>query len=213
MTSPGSRPKKSGFLARLQTAAVPVLPPDDGKPIVRPRGVTIASVLGMIAGAIFIFAGVVGYVQTEAALTYAVNQNQIGLDNCKATFGGFGTTLETSTVATSLTSSAAVCRAGAIPTQADLDGFRTTQHVFGVIFAIIGIVFAVAGWFLKTGARWAKRVLVFGGVLLLLAAALAKLSTPITLLGTLVLAISVVMTYIGRNSVYFALVNLRGKQH
>lgn len=212
MTSPGSRPKKSGFLARLQSAAVPVLPADDGKPVVRPRGVTIASVLAMIAGAIFVFAGIVGYAQTEAALTYAVNQNQIGLDNCKTTFGGFGTTVATPTAA-SMTSSAAVCRAGAVPTKGDLDGFRSTQHVFGVIFAVIGVVFAAAGWFLKYGARWAKRVLVFGGVLLLLAAALAKLSTPITLLGTLVLAIAVVMTYIGRNSVYFALVNLRGKQH
>jgi hypothetical protein len=213
MTSPGSRPKKSGFLARLQSAAVPVLPVDDGQPIVRPRGVTIASVLAIIAGAIFIFAGIVGYAQTEAALTYAVNQNQIGLNNCTTTFGGYGTTLQTSTVATSLTSSAAVCHSGAQPTQSDLDGFRTTQHVFGVIFAIIGVLFAAAGWFLQQGARWAKRVLVFGGVILLLAAALAKLSTPITLLGTLVLAIAVVMTYIGRNSVFFALVNLRGKQH
>lgn len=212
MTSPGSRPKKSGFLARLQSAAVPVLPADDGKPIVRPRGVTIASVLAMVAGAIFIFAGLVGYAQTEAALTYAVNQNQTGLNTCTSTFGGYGTTVATPTAA-SMTSSAAACRAAQKPTQADLDGFRTTQHVFGVVFAIIGIVFAIAGWFLRTGARWAKRVLVIGGVILLLAAALAKLSTPITLLGTLVLAIAVVMTYIGRNSVYFVLINLRGKQH
>lgn len=166
----------------------------------------------MIAGVIFIFAGVLGYAQTEASLTYAVNQNQIGLDNCKTTFGGYGTTLATPTAA-SMTSSADVCRAGMVPTQADIDGFRTTQHVFGVVFAVIGVLFAAAGWFLKQGARWAKRVLVFGGVLLLLAAALAKLSTPITLLGTLVLAIAVVMTYVGRNSLYFALVNLRGKQH
>ena len=215
MTSP--RPKKSGFLAKLQNMAVVPLPADDGQPIVRPRGVTIASVFGIVAGVVFLFAGVLGFAQTNAALDYAIKQNAASLASCSKTFGdgtagGYGTTLTTPTVA-SLTSTAANCRSLAVPTQADKDGFKTTQHVFGVIFALIGLLFIAAGWYLRQGAKWAKRTLVIGGAILLLAAALLKLSTPITLLGTLLVAISVVMTYIGKNSAYFLRVAMRGKQH
>lgn len=212
MTSPGSSPRR-GFLAKLQSMSVVALPVDDGQPIVRPRGVTIASVLAIIAGVVFLFAGVLGYAQTNAALDYAVNQNQISRTGCiNGPVGAFGSTVATPTEA-SLTSTAAACRGLQVPTQADKDGFKTTQHVFGVIFALLGVVFGAAGWFLREGRKWAKRVLVIGGAVLLVAAALLKLSTPITLLGTLILAIAVVMTYIGKNSVYFMRVAMRGKQH
>ena len=43
-------------MARLQSAMVPVLP-EDGAPLVRPRSVTVASVLVMIAGVLFLLIG------------------------------------------------------------------------------------------------------------------------------------------------------------
>ncbi|SDO95254.1 hypothetical protein SAMN04515671_2458 [Nakamurella panacisegetis] len=210
MTSPG--PKKSGFLAKLQNMAVIPLPVDDGQPIVRPRGVTIASVLAIVAGVIFLLGGALGFATAPSLLDSAVKQYNAGISSCEQTFGGHGSTLATPTVA-SLTSSAAVCRSSTDLTQSDKDGFLKSQRTFGVIFVVIGLVVGAAGWFLRNGARWAKRTLVIGGALLLLAAALLKLSTPITLVATLLMAIAVVMTYVGKNAAFFMRVAMRGKQH
>jgi len=212
MTSPGARPRKSGFLAKMQAASVPVIPEDDGKLIIRPRGVTIASVLVIIAGAIIVFSGIAGYVQTDAYLADSVQLNTTLLADCTKSFGGFGTTLAAATVP-SLTSSAALCHSAVKPTAAVIDGFRTASHVVGIVFALIGLMFIAAGWFLRAGARWAKRTVVTGSAVLLLAAAVLRLSTPYTLLATLLLVVAVVMTYLGQNSIYFARVARRGKLH
>lgn len=212
MTVPGSRPSRPGLLAKFQAAMVPVVPPDDGGPIVRPRGVTIASVLAMIAGVIFLLSGVLAVSQAEATLTLLVNQNQAILDDCTKTFGGYGTTVATPTQAT-LTSSATLCRSGQQPTQDIKNSILTAQRVIGVIFAVIGALVIAAGWFLRNGARWAKRTLVTVGALLLLAAALLRLSTSVTLLGTLLLAAAIVLTYVGRSSLFFLRVAQRKQAH
>ncbi len=212
MTFPGSRPSRPGFLAKFQAAMVPVVPPDDGEPIVRPRGVTIASVLAMIAGVIFLLVGALTISQADAAVDLVGRQYQAALDDCTKTFGGYGTTLATPTQPT-LTSSAALCRSGAPLTEQDKDGYRTSQQVIGVIFVVIGVLVAVAGWFLRNGAKWAKRTLVTVGALLLLAAALLRLSTSVTLLGTLLLAAAIVLTYVGRSSLFFLRVAQRKQAH
>ena len=51
----GDARKRPSFMDSFRAALTPApLPPDDGKPLVRPNTVTIASVLAMAAGVVFV---------------------------------------------------------------------------------------------------------------------------------------------------------------
>lgn len=220
MSTPGPPPRR-GFLSAFQAAMAPRVPDDDGSPIVRPTIVTVAGVLVILAGLIFVYFGV-GTISTRQE---TVQQQKVLLadagQQCRTYVGGIGSAVP-SGVATPTSASGPIAPS-ALPSQCaaitsdqisdgDVASYRSLLFKFGVVFALIGVIVGVAGWYLRQGYRWARRVLVSVAILALLAAALLQLSTPITLAATLLLVIGLVMTYIGRGSVYFIqMVNRRGK--
>lgn len=220
MTTPGPRPRR-GFLSAFQAAMAPRIPDDDGSPIARPTIVTVASVVVLLAGLIFVYFGV-GTISTRAK---TVDQQKVLLadagQQCRTYVGGIGSAVPsgvpTPTSAsgpiapTALPSQCAAITSDQIP-EADAANFRDLLFKLGVVFALVGVAIGVAGWYLRQGYRWARRVLVTVAILALLAAALLQLPTPLTLVATLMLVIGLVMTYIGRGSVYFIqMVSRRGK--
>ena len=67
MTSSNDRPAaRRGFLASLSAALTPQpLPEDDTGPLTAPRGVLVAVVLSIIAGAMYLFSGGVSVVGVD----------------------------------------------------------------------------------------------------------------------------------------------------
>ena len=220
MSTPGLPPRR-GFLSALQSAMAPRIPDDDGSPIVRPTIITVASVLAILGGVIFLYFGV----GTIANRQNTVDNQKVLLadagNQCRTYVGGIGTAVPSGVptptsasgpiAATALPSQCAAITSDQIP-EADAANFRSLVVKVGAVFALVGVIVGVAGWYLRQGFRWARRVLVAVAIVTLLAAALLQLSAPLTLAATLMLVIGLVMTYVGRGAVYFIqTVNRRGK--
>ncbi len=209
-------------MARLQSAMVPVLP-EDGAPLVRPRSVTIASILVIVAGVLFLLIGALSVASTGSqAKTYsdfyasAVNQ-------CQNSVGGVGTAVPT-TVATptvgpttplALTALPGSCRQITEPTLSSsaLSSYKSTLTTFSVVLIGIGLVTLASGWFLREGRRWARRVLIGVVLVQLILAFLFQVSNTITLLATLLVVAGLSTTFIGRASAFFIASAQRKKLH
>ena len=222
MSSPGSRPKKSGFMARLQSAMVPVLP-EDGAPLVRPRGVTVASVLVMVAGVLFLLIGALSVASTGSQARSYSDFYASAVRQCQDSVGGVGTAVPT-TVATptagvttplALTALPASCRQITEPTlsASALSSYKSTLTIFSVVLVIVGLITAASGWFLREGRRWARRVLIAVVLVQLILAFLFQVSNTITLLATLLVVAGVSTTFIGRASAFFIGTAQRKKLH
>ena len=221
MTTPSPRPKR-GFLAAFQSAMAPPMPDDDGKPIVRPRIVTIGSVMAIIGGLLFLFAGVFVLLSKTSYVDAAKKQYLEIVNECTTYVGGIGTAVP-SGVPTP-TSASGPAPASLLPTgcptltsqvmsQSDIDGLTTNVVVTGVGFALAGAAAAVCGWYLRDAAKWARRVLVVIALLALGAAVLLGTSTLLTLVATLLVVLGLVLTYIGRGSQYFLRMAMRRSKH
>ena len=203
---------------------VPPVPADDGRPIVRPRSVTVASVLVIIAGALFVLVGAF-YLTTIDSQATAYSKGYVSaVKQCNdSSIGGIGTAVAT-TVATptagptsplALTALPSVCRQITEPTlsASALSSFKTTSAVFSVLLLVIGLASAASGWFLRDGRRWTRRVLMAVVLIQLILAFLFLTPTSVTLLATLLVVIGLAITFIGRASAFFLVVALRKKQH
>src|SRR6185312_11479421 len=141
MTTPGSDRPRRGFLAGLaERLAPPVVPEDDDptQPLVPPTAVKTAVILAVVAGALYLFIGLVGAFNTNSAIDVQV----------------------AATPAADLTDLATTCK-GLQPLTPDLIQSAKTQNMlFAVIIALMGAAAVAAGWFLRAGAKWAKRVLI-----------------------------------------------------
>ncbi len=223
MTSPGSRPKKSGFMAGLQAAMTPAIPADDGGPIVRPRTVTIASVLVMIAGVLFLLIGALSVSSTGSQAASYQTFYASAVKQCNDGVGGIGTAVP-STVATptagpttplALTALPSSCRQITEPTisASALSSYKTTLVTFSVILIVIGLATAASGWFMREGRKWTRRVLIGVVLVQLVLAFLFQVSNTVTLLSTLLIVVGLSMTFLGRASGFFMGVASRKKQH
>lgn len=222
MSSPGSGPKKSGFLARLQSAMVPVLP-EDGAPLVRPRAVTIASVLVIVAAVLFLLIGALSVASTGSQAQAYTDFYASAVQQCRATVGDIGTAVPT-TVATptvgpttplALTALPGSCRQITEPTlsASALASYKSTLTIFSIVLIFVGLVTAASGWFLREGRRWARRVLIAVVLVQLALAFLFQVSNTVTLLATLLVVAGLSTTFIGRASAFFIASALRKKLH
>ena len=220
MTMPGPRPRR-GFMSAFQAAMAPRIPDDDGSPIVRPGVVTLSTVLVIVAGVIFVLFGA-GTISTRSDTVQRQSELLANAGNqCRTYVGGIGTAVS-SGVATPSSATGPIS-ASALPSvcaglttdkisDSEAASYRGLLFNLGVVFVLVGLIVGVSGWYLRQGYRWARRVLVGVAILALLAAALLQLSTPITLGATLLLVVGLVLTYVGRGSVYFIqMVSRRGK--
>lgn len=223
MSSPGSAPKKSGFMARLQSAMVPVMP-EDGAPLVRPRGVGVASVIVIVAGVLYLLIGALSVASTGSQANAYADTYASAVRQCQDTGLGIGTAVLTEaatptagpTSPIALTALPGVCRtqitAAALPADA-LSSYKTSLVVFSVILIVVGLCTAVSGWFLREGRRWARRVLIAVVLVQLILAFLFQVSNTITLLATLLVVVGLSTTFIGRASAFFIGTAQRKKLH
>ena len=223
MSSPPPRPKKSGFLAGLQSAMAPPVPADDGQPILRPRSVLVSSVLVVIAAVLFLLVGALTVSATDSQATAYANFYASAVKQCQDNVGGIGTAVP-STIATptagptsplALTALPNSCRQITEPTlsASSLSSYKTTLTIFSVVLIVIGLATAASGWFLRDGRKWARRVLMLVVLSQLILAFLFQASTSYTLVATLLVVVGLSITFIGRASAFFIGVALRKKQH
>jgi len=223
MSSPGSRPKKSGFMAGLQAAMVPTVPADDGKPLVRPGAVTVASVLVMIAGLLFLALGALWFSTASSQVDLQAKAYVKVIAQCSQFFGGYGTAVPSSAAAPSAlpetivpaTALPGLCRTLTEPTQSETtqQSYRSSIRIFSVVLILIGLATAISGWFLRDGRRWARRVLIAVVVVQLALAFLLQVSNLFTLVATLLVVIGMSITFLGRASGFFLAVAIRKKAH
>ncbi len=224
MTSSGFRPKKSGFLASLQSMLAPAIPTAADGPIVRPRAITIASVLVIIAGVVFLLIGgaYVGRGSSEA--NFQASQYATVIDQCNQNYGGIGTSkvptsaptpsnLPTTVIAR--TALPSVCRSVTEPalSAAALSSIKSTVTLISIVWIITGLLTAISGWFVRQGPKWARRVLIGVVLVQLILAFLFQVSNTATLLATLLIVVGLSMTFLGRAGAFFVGVALQKKQH
>ncbi len=210
-------------MASISSAMTPAIPVDDGQPIVRPRAVTIASILVMIAGVMFLLIGALSATSTGSqAASYRSFYNS-AVKQCTDAVGGIGTTVPT-TVATptagpttplALTALPSSCRQITEPTLSEsaLSSYKTTLIVFSVVLIVVGLITGAAGWFMREGRKWTRRVLIGVVLIQLVLAFLFQVSNTITLFATLLIVIGLSTTFLGKASGFFMAVALRKKQH
>lgn len=202
---PGPR---RGFLAALSAALSPQpIPENDTGPLRAPRGILVATVLAIVAGAVFVLSGGLGISTLNSLVAQSRSQYQKWIDDCTSKFGGIGTTAVTETGATG---SAATCRGLKEMTASDWDSFRTASLIVSAVFLVMGIVLVLGGWFVRFGRRWARRVLVGVAVVTVLAAMMLGMTSPVILGATLLLMIAVVLCYLSSGATYFLRVAARG---
>src|ERR1700709_1777726 len=223
MSSPGSRPKKSGFMANLQSAMAPAIPADDGQPIVRPRAILIASVLVIVDAALYLLIGALSVPSTGSQAAGYQTFYSSAVKQCTDAVGGIGTAVPT-TVATptagpttplALTALPSSCRKITEPTlsAAALSSYKTTLLVFSVVLILLGLVTGASGWFMRGGRKVNRRVLIGVVLVQLVLAFLFQVSNTVTLFATLLIVIGLAMTFLGKASAFFMGVALRKKQH
>ncbi|MDQ2737805.1 MAG: hypothetical protein M3Y35_04105 [Actinomycetota bacterium] len=224
MSSPGSRPKKSGFMANLQAAMVPAVPDADGGPLLRPRAVTIASVLAMVAGVVFLLLGILSIASASSQVD---NQAQVYVKvvaQCNQFYNGIGSSAVPTTATTPSSLATTYVAATALPgacrgitesrlSNSELASYRTSITVFSIVLIVVGLATAVSGWFLREGRKWSRRVLISVVLVQLILAFLFQVSNVLTLLATLLVVVALSMTFLGRASGYFLGVALRKKAH
>lgn len=212
MTGAGDARKRPGFLDSFRTAMTPApLPPDDGKPLVRPTAVTVASVLAMVAAVAFLYVGVVGALTLESQIeTYVANDYQPLLAQCQDRFGGIGETISAPAGASEAdTTLAGTCRQLLPLTDEWFSSVRTSAYIFSGIYTVLGLAAAAGGWFLRSGNRWGRIALVSTVIITVLMSMLLQASTLLTLLGSLLLIVAFMLCFIGKGGAYFARMKAR----
>jgi hypothetical protein len=206
MTTP--RPKRSGFLANLQAAMTPVAaePDDPSKPLVTPGGVKAAVLLALLGGLLYMFTAVASLVSLDQQITEAVaNYNTAyatQVTECQEKVGGIGDQV-TATPGEGLQDLANTCKQVRQLTQADIDGARQSAIVTSIVVLVVGLAAVVAGWFLRSGVKWARLTVMGVVVLAFIGTLMLGISSPLLLIGTLLLAVALMLTFLGKGSLFF----------
>lgn len=207
----GEPRKRPGFMDSFRAALTPApLPPDDGKPLVRPRAVTIATVLVFAAGAIFVLIGGFSLVTTNDQLDQAVAAYNDDIKSCTQQFGGIGDAVVVpSGASTDDANKAETCKAYAPLTDEMISGARTQSILVSAIVIVVGLVASAGGWFLRTGQRWGRVAVIVAVLLSVVLSLLFRVSNLFTLGASLMLIVAVMLCFIGQGGVYFARMKAR----
>jgi hypothetical protein len=210
--SSGENRKRPGIFDSFRAAMTPApLPEDDGRPIPPPRTVNIATALCLIGGLIFAFVGIYALTITNSYIDDAVSQYSADVASCQTNYGGIGDAVVVAdSAADDVKAKADNCKQLVQLTPDLVDGARSRWIVTYAITSVIGALAIVGGWFLRSGARWA-RFMVLGGVLLsVILTMLFQSSSLYTLVASLLMVVAVMLSFIGKGGVYFA--RMRGRR-
>lgn len=207
----GDARKRPGFMDSFRAAFVPPpLPPDDGKPLVRPTTVMVAAVLALLAGAIFAFLGAASIVTLDSQVNVAVSQYNTAVDNCRTNYGGIdGAASAPAGASTDDTNAAQSCNSLTPLTEDMVSSYRTSNLVFGVIFVVIGLIAAAAGWFLRSGNRWARLAVIGIVIINVVFSVMLGVSNILILGASLMLIVAVMLCFIGKGGAYFSRIKAR----
>jgi hypothetical protein len=207
MTTPGDRPRRSGFLASLSSALTPPVVTDDepDKPLRAPTTVKVATVLTMLAGLLFLFLGVNSLVNLDRDLNTAVTAYTDGINKCTNEVGGIGDKVVTPAQGASKeqTDLAEQCKRVVPLTQEMKDNAQSRAKTVSWVLIVVGVAAIAIGWFLRTGAPWARRAAVGLVVLTMLLTMFLQISNLLTMLATLFVVAAVLMSYLGSGGVFF----------
>lgn len=206
-SSNDERPARRGFLASLSAALSPQpIPENDTGPLTAPKGVLTATVLSIIAGAMYLFSGGISLAGIDELLERSRTDYADQLSDCTNQFGGVGTSAVT---AASPTGPALTCQRMSVLTDSDWDAYRSASIVVAVAFMLMGALLVLGGWFLRAGRAWARRTVVGVAVITVLAALMLGVSTPFILAATLLVLVAVVLCYLASGATYFLRVKAR----
>ena len=207
----GEARKRPGFMDSVRAALVPpALPPDDGKPLVRPTTVLVASILALLAGAVFTFLGAASIITLDSQVDLAVSQYNKAVDDCRANYGGIdGAATAPAGASTDDTNAAQNCNSLTPLTEDMVSSYRTSNIVFGAIFVVLGLIAAVGGWFLRSGNRWARFAVIGVVIINVVFSVMLGASNILILGGTLLLIVAVMLCFIGKGGVFFSRVKSR----
>ncbi|MET3808522.1 UPF0716 family protein affecting phage T7 exclusion [Nakamurella sp. UYEF19] len=211
-------------MASLQSAMTPAIPADPGAPLVRPRSVTIASVLVMVAGVLFLLIGALSVGSAESQVQDQAKSYNTVIAQCKQYYGGIGSSVVPTTASTPASLATTVVAATALPSacaavtdlalsDSQLSSIKSSIRTFSVVLIVIGLATAASGWFMREGRKWTRRVLIGVVLVQLVLAFLFQVSNTITLLSTLLIVVGLSTTFLGKASAYFMGVALRKNQH
>ncbi|MDQ6658444.1 MAG: hypothetical protein M3Z00_09495 [Actinomycetota bacterium] len=222
MTTPGARPqpRRGGFLSNISSALTPPVVADDDpdKPLVLPTGIKVATALVILAGLVFLFLGANSLINLNRDLNAAVTSYDSSVKDCTkystdgTLAGGInGKAKAPANASSDVTTAVANCNKILQPTvTADMKASAKSRYTLvSWVLIVVGIVALGAGWFLRTGAAWARRATVGLVVVTMILTMFLGVSNLLTMAATLFLVIAVLMCYLGRGSVYFARTRMR----
>jgi len=207
----GDSRKRPGIFDSFRAAMTPAaLPEDDGAPIVPPRTVTIATVLAIVAGLIFVFIGAVSLATTDQQLDQAVKTYNASVADCITKFGGIGDAVVVPESASDADKTQSdTCKQYVQLTPDTIAAAKRQNVIISVVIVVIGLIAGVGGWFLRAGVRW-SRLMVVGAVLVsVILTMMFSVQNLFTLVGTLLTVVAVMLSYIGKGGVYFARMRAR----
>jgi len=207
----GDARKRPGIFDSFRAAMTPAeLPPDDGGPINPPKAVLVATVMSMLAGLVFVLIGGVSLATTDDQLNSAVTAYNKAIADCTTQFGGIGDAVVVPAGASSDdTAKGESCKGYRPLTDETISAAKTQNVMISVIIVVIGLIALVGGWFLRAGAKWSRLTVIGAVIISVIITMLFQVSNLFTLVGTLMLVISVMLCYIGKGSVYFARLKAR----
>lgn len=214
MTTPGGRPRKSGFLSNISAALTPPIVTDEDldKPLVTPRAVTVSTVLVMLAGVLFVFLGGNSLVNLDRDLNIAVASYDTTVAQCTAKFGGVGKAAVAPAGADQATTTEATnCSKLTSPTvtQEMRDSASSRASLVSWVMIVIGAGALAIGWFLRSGTSWARRAAVGLVVATMILTMFLQVSNLFTMIATLLLVAAVLMSYLGKGGAYFTRTAMR----
>jgi hypothetical protein len=206
---------------RLASMSAPIVIEDDGQPILRPRIIDVAFVLIAIGAILLLLVGGGAIATSGSQLDNVASEYKQVIGQCQTSLGGYGTTIPTTAspvpaptsgdLVTNTSSLVQFCHSATSATLTDADraSFRSSILISAAVSLIFGIAAAVGGWFFRGGIRWARRLLIGVVVLSLLGTFLGIGSSLFSLLATLLLVVGLVLSFVGKGSVFFLRVQLR----
>lgn len=214
MTTPGSGAgRRGGFLSGLSAALTPpvVVDDDPDKPLQRPKTVNIAAVLVVLAGVLFCYAGIASLSYLDTGLKAAVVQYNDEVARCTTEFGGIDKAAKEPANATDEQKKRVqLCNDYKPLQQSMIDAAKSRATLIAWAEIVLGVVAIAVGWFLRSGAAWARRAAV--GIVLvtmLLTMFFPGVSTLVTMGITLCLVAAVLLCYLGSGGVFFQRAALR----
>ncbi len=214
MTTPGDRPRRSGFLSNLSSALTPPIVTDDDpdKPLVVPTTIKVSTLLTMLAGLLFLFLGVNGLMTLNSGLASAVTQYNQLVTECTTKVGGIGDQAKAPEGADKATTDlVAQCKPITEPTVTDAmkNNAKSRASTISWVLIVFGLAALATGWFLRTGVALARRAAVGLVIVTMIGTMFLQISTLFTMVATLFLVAAVLMCYLGRGGVYFAKTAMR----